>query len=181
MPIQIDLGSSSPSNPSAQATKKGPIVGIDLGTTNSLVAFVRNGKPEVLKSVGYSALLPSVVEYAADGRPLSVGVQAVEKRSSTEKSSSTIVFSSKRLMGRSLKDLKDDAPFLPYRLVDNDTKGQALIALSDTVTVSPIETSAEILKALKHRAEESLGETVDRAVVTVPAVVAVVAVPALVA
>ena len=70
MPIQIDLGSSSssssPSNPSAQPTKKGPIVGIDLGTTNSLVAFVRNGKPEVLKTSDSSALLPSVVEYSLD-------------------------------------------------------------------------------------------------------------------
>ena len=177
MPIQIDLGSSSssssPSNPSAQPTKKGPIVGIDLGTTNSLVAFVRNGKPEVLKTSDSSALLPSVVEYSLEGRPLSVGAKAVEKRSSlsnaTEKFSSTVVFSAKRLMGRALKDLKDDAPFLPYRLIDNDTKGQALIALSDTVAVSPIETSSEILKALKHRAEETLGEAVDRAVVTVPA------------
>lgn len=163
MPIQIDLGGSSQSQKSQK--KLGRAIGIDLGTTNSLVAISTGSKPLVLKTSDGSALLPSVVEIASNGSVSHVGQIAKSKRA---QQSENILFSVKRLMGRSMNDLKNELADLPYKIVDDARRTQAMAKVGDKL-FSPVEISAEILKALKNQAEVSLGETVDRAVITVPA------------
>jgi molecular chaperone HscA len=136
-------------------------VGIDLGTTNSLVATVRNGVAVVLNDAHGHALLPSVVRYLADGG-VQVGAAALAK--SNEDPHNTII-SAKRFMGRGLKDLPDVA-LLPYQFVD----APGMVQLKTTVGVkSPVEVSAEILKSLAARAESALGGELIGAVITVPA------------
>ena len=140
-------------------------VGIDLGTTNSLVATVRNGISTVLKDIHGSALLPSVVRYTEDGS-VQVGHEAQALQS--EDPHNTIV-SVKRFMGRGLKDVGDVAN-LPYRFVDAASSGAGMLQLRTISGVkSPVEVSAEILKALRERAELSLGGELVGAVITVPA------------
>src|SRR5689334_13923882 len=135
-------------------------IGIDLGTTNSLVATVRHGFPVVLADAEGRPLVPSVVRYAGDGTV--VGYAALEQASSDP---CNTIMSVKRLMGRGLSDLDDDRRF-PYRFVD--APGMVRIATRSGVK-SPVEISADILRALRARAEASLGGPVDGAVVTVPA------------
>ncbi len=136
-------------------------VGIDLGTTNSLVATVRNGISVVLNDDNGAALLPSVVRYAADGSvQIGVSAQAVQ----SEDPQNTIV-SVKRFMGRGLKDV-GEVGNLPYRFVDSP----GMVQLRTIAGVkSPVEISAEILKLLRNRAEQSLGGQLVGAVITVPA------------
>ena len=136
-------------------------VGIDLGTTNSLVATVRNGISTVLNDINGCAMLPSIVRYAADGN-VQVGqaAQAVQ----VDDPQNTIV-SVKRFMGRGLKDV-GEVSNLPYRFVD--APGMLQLRTSAGVK-SPVEVSAEILKVLRERAELSLGGELVGAVITVPA------------
>jgi molecular chaperone HscA len=135
-------------------------VGIDLGTTNSLVATVRNGIPVVLPDAAGHPLLPSIVRYADDG--VSVGYPA--QREQTRDPQNTIV-SVKRLMGRGLADLSDARRF-PYRFID----APGMVRLGTRAgEKSPVEVSAEILRVLRLRAEASLGGQLVGAVVTVPA------------
>jgi molecular chaperone HscA len=136
-------------------------VGIDLGTTNSLVATVRNGISVVLNDDDGTALLPSVVRYLADGT-LQVGTAAQSVQS--EDPQNTIV-SVKRFMGRGLKDVGEVVD-LPYRFVD--TPGMLQLRTAGGVK-SPVEVSSEILKVLRDRAERSLGGELVGAVITVPA------------
>ena len=136
-------------------------VGIDLGTTNSLVATVRNGISTVLNDIQGCALLPSVVRYEASG-----GVQVGHAAQSvqSEDPQNTIV-SVKRFMGRSLKDV-GEVGNLPYRFVD----APGMLQLRTVAGAkSPVEVSAEILKVLRERAELSLGGELVGAVITVPA------------
>jgi molecular chaperone HscA len=135
-------------------------VGIDLGTTNSLVATVRNSIPMVLPDEEGRPLLPSIVRYTAHGAQ--VGFAAQDAQASD--APNTIV-SVKRLMGRGLADLADARRF-PYRFID--APGMVQIETRAGVR-SPIEISSEILKALRIRAEKSLGGELVGAVVTVPA------------
>jgi molecular chaperone HscA len=135
-------------------------IGIDLGTTNSLVATVRHGLAVVLPDEEGRPLVPSIVRYGEDG--VTAGYDAMAKQASDPQN--TIV-SVKRLMGRGLSDLDDDRRF-PYRFVDSP--GMVRIATRAGVK-SPVEISADILRALVARAEASLGGPVDGAVVTVPA------------
>jgi len=136
-------------------------VGIDLGTTNSLVATVRNGISVVLNDEDGAALLPSVVRYAADG---SVQVGTPAQAVQSEDPQNTIV-SVKRFMGRGLKDV-GEVGNLPYRFVDSP----GMVQLRTVAGVkSPVEVSAEILKLLRDRAEKSLGGQLVGAVITVPA------------
>jgi molecular chaperone HscA len=136
-------------------------VGIDLGTTNSLVATVRSGISTVLNDEQGDALLPSVVHYAADGEVL-VGRAAQDEQ--TAYPHNTIV-SVKRFMGRGLKDV-GDVSNLPYRFVD----APGMLQLRTAAGVkSPVEVSAEILKVLRSRAELALGGELVGAVITVPA------------
>jgi molecular chaperone HscA len=136
-------------------------VGIDLGTTNSLVATVRNGISAVLNDELGHALLPSVVRYLADGSTqIGVAAQTVQ----SEDPVNTIV-SVKRFMGRGLADV-GEVVNLPYRFVDQP----GMVQLRTVAGVkSPVEISAEILKTLRQRAELSLGGDLVGAVITVPA------------
>jgi len=137
-------------------------VGIDLGTTNSLVATVRNGLSVVLNDAHGHAILPSVVRYLdAEGRT-EVGHTALAKAS--EDPHNTVI-SAKRFMGRGLKDLPDLA-LLPYHFVDAPGMVQMRTVAG---AKSPVEISAEILKLLRARAEASLGGDLVGAVITVPA------------
>lgn len=134
-------------------------VGIDLGTTNSLVATVASGLSRVLPDEDGRMLLPSVVRYVEDGIVVGHAAQSAQ----TEDPCNTIV-SVKRFMGRSLADV--DASATPYALVD--TPG--MVSLDTRAGVrSPVEVSAEILRTLRDRAEASLGGDLVGAVITVPA------------
>ncbi|MGH8688298.1 MAG: Hsp70 family protein, partial [Burkholderiales bacterium] len=136
-------------------------VGIDLGTTNSLVAAVRSGAPAVLPDAQGRPLLPSIVRYRPDG-VVDVGYAAEARQS--EDPRNTIV-SVKRLMGRGLKDVVH-AENLPYDFAD----APGMVRLRTAAGVkSPVEVSAEILKVLRQRAELSLGGELGGAVITVPA------------
>ncbi|MDP4677685.1 MAG: Fe-S protein assembly chaperone HscA [Burkholderiaceae bacterium] len=136
-------------------------VGIDLGTTNSLVAAVRSGTPEVLKDENNRLILPSVVVYEADGA-ISVGdIDALSQ------STRSIVSSVKRIMGRSLSDVR--AIRLPFELqAEDESKGMPFIPTVQGLQ-SPVEVSAEILKVLRRTAEKALADEIVGAVITVPA------------
>ncbi len=136
-------------------------VGIDLGTTNSLVASVRNGLSVVINDEQGHSLLPSVVRYLADGS-VTVGYPAQAKQS--DDPHNTLV-SVKRFMGRGVQDIRDIAA-LPYQFVD----APGMLQLKTVAgSKSPVEVSAEILKVLKQRAETALGGELAGAVITVPA------------
>ena len=136
-------------------------VGIDLGTTNSLVATVRSGSPEVLSDEAGRSLLPSIVRYLDNGHA-HIGHKARTHQTTDPKN--TIV-SVKRFMGRGLKDIAH-AENLPYDFVD----GEGMVQLNTVAGVkSPVEISAQILATLRQRAEDSLGDDLVGAVITVPA------------
>jgi molecular chaperone HscA len=143
--------------------ERGLAVGIDLGTTNSVVVMARGGKAEVVRDAQGAALVPSVVAYR-DGDVL-VGDAA---RRELLESPEIVVSSIKRLMGRGAADLKTLAGALPYELAPPAEGGMVRLTVAGR-TVSPVEISADILRALKGRAELALGQGVDRAVITVPA------------
>jgi len=136
--------------------------GIDLGTTNSLIASVRNGQAATLPDADSQHLLPSVVRYLADNSVV-VGAQALAAAS--EDPLNTIV-SVKRLMGRSIKDIETLVERLPYEFIE--TQGMPRLSVVSG-QVSPVEVSAEILKTLVQRGEETLGGELDGVVITVPA------------
>ena len=137
--------------------------GIDLGTTNSLVATVRSGVAETLSDSEGRAILPSVVRYRADAEP-QVGHEA--RRDAATDPLNTIA-SVKRLMGRGRQDLKTVAGHVPYEFADTESAVPRIRTAGGDVT--PIEVSAEILKVLRARAEESLGGELNGVVITVPA------------
>jgi molecular chaperone HscA len=140
-------------------------VGIDLGTTNSLVATIRNAVPECLPDGEGRSMLPSAVQYAESGEII-VGDEALKHRGDDALNTITSV---KRFMGRSVADLREEsAARYQFTTPSGDGKGQLKITTRHGA-VSPIEVSAEILKALKTRAEESLGGELYGAVITVPA------------
>jgi molecular chaperone HscA len=136
-------------------------VGIDLGTTNSLVAAVRSGAPAVLPDAQGRALLPSVVRYRADGK-IDVGYAAQARQAEDPRNT---IASVKRYMGRGLKDVVH-AENAPYVFVD----APGMVQLRTAAGVkSPVEVSAEILRVLRGRAELALGGTLAGVVITVPA------------
>jgi len=142
-------------------------VGIDLGTTNSLVAIVLgDGKPHALAVDEGSTLLPSVVHYGEGGGPGSVVVGRGARRRAAEFPSDTIV-SVKRFMGRSSAD-PETRRLSPYRFADGES-GVVRFVVDGGRVVNPVEVSAEVLRALRSRAEERLGIKVHQAVITVPA------------
>jgi molecular chaperone DnaK (HSP70) len=143
------------------------VVGIDLGTTNSLAAYVDRGVPRVIRDAAGSALLPSIVSIAADGT-VSVGRDA-ERRLFTD--AARTVYSVKRFMGKGLEDVRGEAAHYPFRI-----GGGAGVRLGvGDRELTPPEISAHILRELKRRAEAFFAERgepdadVDRAVITVPA------------
>ncbi len=139
------------------------IIGIDLGTTNSLVAYVdeKSGLPRVIPDAEGRTLLPSVVGFTPDG--LIVGEAA--RRQLARRPADT-VYSVKRLMGRGYDDLKDELVYLPFQVLAGE--GTVKIRVGGREVTAP-EVSAAVLKALKDRAERHFGEPVEKAVITVPA------------
>lgn len=138
--------------------------GIDLGTTNSLVATVRSGMSSVLVDDDGHALLPSVVRYMPDGQ-VEVGYDAQAAQSIDP---ANTIISAKRFMGRSLAEI--DVATQPYHFVESSSASEKMVRIQTHAGVkSAVEISAEILKSLKVRAEKSLGGELVGAVITVPA------------
>ena len=137
-------------------------VGIDLGTTNSLVATVRSGQAETLADEQGRHLLPSVVHYQQQGH--AVGYDA---RANAARDPANTISSVKRMMGRSLVDIQTRYPHLPYQLQASEN-GLPMIA-TEAGLLNPIRVSADILKALAARATATLGGDLDGVVITVPA------------
>jgi molecular chaperone HscA len=138
-------------------------VGIDLGTTNSLVATVRSGMSTVLHDEHGHALLPSVVRYLQDAVIVGHEAQAAQSLDPVN-----TIISVKRFMGRALHDITDRA-HIPYHFVENDSSQGILEIKTRAGLKSPVEISADILKTLKTRAEKALGGELTGAVITVPA------------
>ncbi|CDM89137.1 Fe-S protein assembly chaperone HscA [Xenorhabdus bovienii] len=147
---------------SAEPHQRRLAVGIDLGTTHSLVATVRSGQVETLADSENRHLLPSVVQYRKD--ETQVGWQARQQAASDPVNT---IISVKRMMGRSLADIQQRYPNLPYQLQASENG----LPLLNTVAglVDPIQVSSEILKSLAQRAEETLDGKLDGVVITVPA------------
>ncbi|MDB4426740.1 Fe-S protein assembly chaperone HscA [Porticoccaceae bacterium] len=156
--LQISEPGQSP-----QPHQRKHAVGIDLGTTNSLVAAVRSGSPETLADEQGRHLLPSVVHYYKDGVSC-IGYEAAEHNVSDPLNTLTSV---KRLMGRGLEDVKTFGGQLPYEFSAVDGGMPKIVTAAGSV--SPIQVSAEILRKLAGRAEIALDGMLDGAVITVPA------------
>jgi molecular chaperone DnaK len=137
------------------------IVGIDLGTTNSLVAYMDHGTPRVISARHERAMVPSVVALTDNG--LIVGDPAKEHLT---RNPERTVYSVKRFMGKSLADVQNELAYFPYTLTE---KGGVIRIELGEKSYSPPQISAMILKELKLRAEAFLGESITKAVITVPA------------
>lgn len=137
-------------------------VGIDLGTTNSLVASVRSGEAKTLPDTKGNVILPSVVRYQND--KICVGANAYQSAALDPQNT---IISVKRLMGRSLKDIQARYPELPYQFKESDN-GLPVISTPQG-DVNPVQVSAEILKSLSNRAQATLGGDLEGVVITVPA------------
>jgi molecular chaperone HscA len=141
-------------------------VGIDLGTTNSVVAISTGNRPEVLRDAKGRGLVPSVVAFAPDGAVAGGGAARREILENPER----VVSSIKRLMGRGPEDVKRLAGALPFEIAEPLPGEGRMVRLNVAgKRLTPVEISAEILKAVRRQAEEALGHEVARAVVTVPA------------
>ncbi|MCX8674450.1 Fe-S protein assembly chaperone HscA [Gilliamella sp. B3023] len=140
-------------------------IGIDLGTTNSLVATVRSGQSEVLPDLEGDALLPSVVHYGVDHDDNTIITVGKNAKTNAASDPLNTVSSIKRLMGRSLSDI--DISRFPYTFSQTDN-GVPLLNLPNQ-QVNPVQVSSEILIALAERAKQSLASEIDGAVITVPA------------
>ncbi|MGV3586096.1 MAG: Fe-S protein assembly chaperone HscA [Adhaeribacter sp.] len=142
------------------------IVGIDLGTTNSLVAYIHpeEKRPIAINDQGLGTIVPSVVHFTNAGEVL-VGNNAKEYLITDP---ANTIYSVKRLLGKSYQDLGSHKDYFGYKIIDDNTEGLVKIRVGDQF-YSPIELSAEILKELRSRAEHALKTPVNRAVITVPA------------
>lgn len=142
------------------------IVGIDLGTTNSLVAIIHpeTKQPVALREHNSSSLVPSVIHFG-EGGSVTVGEEA--RHYLTTEPQNTI-FSAKRLMGKSYNDIRKSSSFFTYKIIDDDTDSLVKVQVGEKF-YSPVELSSLILKELKHRAEHILKTPVNKAVITVPA------------
>src|SRR5262245_64484324 len=137
------------------------IVGIDLGTTNSLVAYMKDGKPTVIPGRGGRTMVPAVVAMTDNG----LIVDSPAKDHLTPNPERT-VYAVKRFMGKGLADVQNELAYFPYSLTEQG--GVIRIKLGEK-TYSPPQISAMILKELKQWAEAFLGESITKAVITVPA------------
>jgi molecular chaperone HscA len=157
---------SEPGQIAEKADCRKRVVGIDLGTTNSLVGYVKDATPMVIAATTAdgvtSALVPSVVHYGAGGK-VTVGRDAIV---AGKGDGARTVASAKRLIGRSLADVQSIASSLSYQIAGDSTAIQVVIG---DRKLSPIEVSADILRNLKARAEKELGGPIEGVVITVPA------------
>ncbi len=141
------------------------IIGIDLGTTNSIVAYVKEGQVVAVKGKdGKPTLVPSIVHFAEEGAVV-VGESAKDKLVSEPQNT---IYSVKRLMGKSFQDISAHSQYFGYQIIDDDTESLVKVRVKDQF-FTPIELSAEILKYLKNRIEDALSKPVSKAVITVPA------------
>jgi molecular chaperone HscA len=142
------------------------IVGIDLGTTNSLVAIIHpdTKQPMALKEYGTNSLVPSIIHFSETGNVI-VGEEA---RTLLESAPQRTIYSAKRLMGKSYQDIKTNTGYFSYKVIDDNTESLVKVQLGNQF-FSPIELSSLILKELKQRAEHILKTPVLKAVITVPA------------
>ena len=138
------------------------IIGIDLGTTNSVVAVMEGNEPKVIVNAEGSRITPSVVGFAKNGERL---VGQVAKRQAVTNPENT-VFSIKRFMGRKFNEVSEEMKMVPYK-VAQAPNGDVRVDVSGKM-YSPPEISAMVLQKLKQAAEDYLGEKVDRAVITGP-------------
>ncbi|MDR3751676.1 MAG: Fe-S protein assembly chaperone HscA [Terracidiphilus sp.] len=150
---------------------EGRVVGIDLGTTNSLVAYMQGDAPVVIPGVDGSNLVPSVVALdpipAGGGRPtVTVGNSA---RKSLIETPERVIYSVKRLMGRGLEEIHDELKMFPFRLAGDMEAGEVPRISLGELKFTPSEISAYILRQLKRNAERFFGAPVTQAVITVPA------------
>ena len=150
---------------------EGRIVGIDLGTTNSLVAYMEDERPVVIPGVDGSNLVPSVVALdpipAGGGRPtVTVGNSA---RKALIETPERVIYSVKRLMGRGLEEVRKEMKYFPFRLADDVEAGEVPRIQLGELRFTPPEISAYILRQLKRNAERFFGAPVTQAVITVPA------------
>src|ERR1039458_4888326 len=160
----------------AELNSIGRVVGIDLGTTNSLVAYMEGDRPVVIPGVDGSNLVPSVVALdpvaldpmaASGGRPtVTVGNSA---RKALIETPERVIYSVKRLMGRDLEEVRTELKFFPFRLADDIEAGEVPRIQLGELRFTPPEISAYILRQLKRNAERFFGEPVTQAVITVPA------------
>ncbi len=151
--------------------KRSVVVGIDLGTTNSLVAYMQDGAPVVIPGVDGSNLVPSVVALdpipAGSGRPtVTVGNSA---RKALIETPERVIYSVKRLMGRSLDEIQKELKLFPFRLADDIEAGEVPRIQFGELRFTPPEISAYVLRQLKRNAERFFGTPVTQAVITVPA------------
>ena len=152
-------------------TERAVVVGIDLGTTNSLVAYMEGDKPVVIPGVDGSNLVPSVVALdpmsAKGGRPtVTVGNSA---RKALIETPERVIYSVKRLMGRGLEEVRTELKFFPFRLAADIEAGEVPRIQLGEMRFTPPEISAYILRQLKRNAERFFGNPVKQAVITVPA------------
>ncbi len=140
------------------------VVGIDLGTTNSLVAYMQGETPTVIPGEDGDRLVPSVV--AVNGNGVVVGNAA---RATLLEDAGSVVYSAKRLMGRGVEDIQEELKLFPFKLVDGLQPGEVLKLKIGGVTLTPPEISAYVLGQLKRNAERFFGAPVTKAVITVPA------------
>src|SRR5579862_5348825 len=150
---------------------EGRVVGIDLGTTNSLVAYMEDDQPVVIPGVDGSSLVPSVVALdpvpAGGGRPtVTVGNSA---RKALIERPERVIYSVKRLMGRGLAEVQNELKWFPFRLADDVEAGEVPRIQLGELRFTPPEISAYILRQLKRNAERFFGAPVTQAVITVPA------------
>ncbi|UWZ85501.1 Fe-S protein assembly chaperone HscA [Occallatibacter riparius] len=150
---------------------EGRVVGIDLGTTNSLVAYMEGEKPVVIPGVDGSNLVPSVV--ALDPMPKEGGRPTVTVGNSARKSlietPERVIYSVKRLMGRGLSEVQKELRFFPFRLAEDAEEGEVPRIQLGELKFTPPEISAYVLRQLKRNAERFFGTPVTQAVITVPA------------
>jgi molecular chaperone DnaK/molecular chaperone HscA len=142
----------------------GIVVGIDLGTTNSLVAYMQGDTPVVIPGEDGERLVPSVVAWTDNG--VAIGNAA---RATLMHDSASAVYSAKRLMGRDLTDVEAELKLFPFRLAEDAKPGETLRLNVGGLTLTPPEISAYILQQLKRNAERFFGAPVTKAVITVPA------------
>ncbi len=143
------------------------IVGIDLGTTNSLVAFMQGGQPVVIPGEDGLNLVPSVVAFPAGGSQRVVVGNAAHRY--LGESAERVVYSAKRLMGRGLEDVQDELKLFPFKLAADAAPGEVLRLQVGEHQYTPPEIGAQVLRQLKRNAERYFGAPVTKAVVTVPA------------
>src|SRR6266702_4791950 len=142
----------------------GRVVGIDLGTTNSLVAYMEGDSPVVIPGEDGERLVPSVVAWTDDG--VVIGNAA---RGTLMSDSASAVYSAKRLMGRDIVDVQEELKLFPFKLAEGLKPGEVLKVSVGGLMLTPPEISAYVLQQLKRNAERFFGGPVTKAVITVPA------------